>query len=484
MADAIGGQGWVLRRWRLAAGLTGPGLAHAVGVSKQAVDQWEDGDVPLERHGAIDAAVGGGGTCAAMLWAATTPDALASAARWTTNLAAPEPWAEAEPFTDPAAASPSWVWLRVDAGDVDDDTERLVEVVIRWGPVVLPVRMATTAAGVLATSPVTVGNPGVEVHFGPDSTGWADFGIGTVPHTIGVPQIPAMRNLRLHRRPTASVQVVAAPLRRFAQRAPRTADRLAARAANRDFIVETLGSPDVRSGPMDCRDGPGGAPPPPPDPNRFRVAREGRNLSRAELAALASMIDAVPVSPTHVKRFEAGARPTVPLLEARLDTSLGANGTLSCCRLNSADVAPGPGGERSVTFPTWWVGPVWIQILDNHDSSAVDDVTVRLSWSPWTKLLAARTGQVLSCRKATPRTDPLRVSTRSARGLPLLVVAGVGEHPAAIDVNHEWEPIDGPAERALRNAGLRVYLRAFGFTAYRRVVDQILSTGRRATHSN
>jgi hypothetical protein len=163
---------------------------------------------------------------------------------------------------------------------------------------------------------------------------------------------------------------------------------------------------------------------------RFEALRQARGLSLSDLAVAATALDeSLPrVSRDHIHRFEHGSTPRVPQLVERLDMALGADGR-SCTIQTSATRVTSTVTE--VAFPSYWIGPIWVQFLA---VAPVVDVRARLTWKPWHKGLILRDGVVVTTRKSTRNQQALRVEAPEGWN----VVAGVGVHPRAIDVNDGW----------------------------------------------
>ncbi|MBN6040015.1 helix-turn-helix transcriptional regulator [Amycolatopsis sp. 195334CR] len=279
-------------------------------------------------------------------------------------------------------------------------------------------------------------NPAVHVRI--DGGGWVDFGYGIMPTGIGAPVVDAVDVAVVGPRGELDQALVVASKSWLPHRfrsetgwfsnlkkhlghrveVARNALSAAAKA-----LVSTKS--DVSSSPASLDEVPrhwGG--------EQYQRLRNARGLSLLDTAELASDLDSSlpPVTKDHIHRLERGATPRVPQLVERLDAVLGADGRT--CTAEVTDIQSA-GRFTEVTFPTYWVGPVWVQFLR---AGQAENDSATLLWSPWHKRLTISDGVVVTTRRSEPSMPPLRVELASG----WRVHAGVGVHPRAVDVNEGW----------------------------------------------
>lgn len=108
-----------------------------------------------------------------------------------------------------------------------------------------------------------------------------------------------------------------------------------------------------------------------------------------------------------------------------------------------------------MSFPTWWVGPVWVQVLGPHPA---DVVTVELVWKPWRRRQNLRSGGVLTTRKAVLAGPPLKIRLPPAWSF----IAGTGAVPQAIDVNEKWTPVSTRAAIGILRQNVQAVIKNLG----------------------
>ncbi|MEH0931438.1 helix-turn-helix transcriptional regulator [Micromonospora sp. CPCC 205558] len=422
MANQLHSRAALLRWWRTEQSeLSLEELARAVGVeSPTTIHNWETGrtDGPRPHQlAALDTCFGVGGTLHGLYAALRTPDALDATPRWWQNFQ--------------GESRPCWAWLRVAGGQ--PGVAR-----IDAGPFRLDCEVPA-GEGVFVQAYAFASNPAVIVRL--DRPGWVDFGYGVLPTNIGTDVIDAVRfavvgprgpldhalaqasrawlphefggsdrwfdNLKQHfghfghRVEVARHAVLAAM-----KAAVSTGIDVSSVDASRDGVPQHWGS------------------------ERYRRLRVARGLSLSDLAQLTSALDPdlSAVTKDHLHRLEHGSAPRIPDLVERLDMALGADG-----RTCTAEVTAIQEVDRGVeiTFPSYWVGPVWVQFLRFGKAT---ESRARLIWSPWHKNLKLCDGVVVTTRRSEPTNAPLRIDLAAGWH----VRAGVGVHPRAIDVNEGW----------------------------------------------
>jgi hypothetical protein len=170
------------------------------------------------------------------------------------------------------------------------------------------------------------------------------------------------------------------------------------------------------------------------EPERFRLIREARGLSREAASAQATEMDRHhPVTASALRAYEeTGAVPAVERFFSRLDAAYAADGHFGLDFVHDSRSRYPRDGIR---FPTYWQGPIWLQIRGTgEDTSGLVDLT----WGPWHRSQYVLAGTVLTTRKASEKMPPLVCELPAGWH----VRAGVGAIPAGLDINHGWYPKD------------------------------------------
>jgi hypothetical protein len=479
-------------------------LAAQLGVGHTTIANWESGlrAFDPDDFDRLDQATRAGGTLRDLLWASTTPLALAPREVWTANLSGPNPYLL--PVTGLwRLYTPSWVWLR----EADEETEQ-VAVRLMWGPLVLDID-THAPGGLLVTTLVSMSNPPIVVRF--RRTGWADFGRGQVPDGFGLDQVSGLSLMR--RRPTPDF-ATAAVTRRIRSTAADASgwEQEVVRFTGHDTFVAVALEEEEPTKIEDLRDHEVRlwAPASTPDQkvergNLFRKARRGRGQARAETdrsrmtwadaaAKATALWPEEPISAHQVDRLEDGGSSDAALILARLDVVYGAGGLLACEQLVNRDdhdyvvelEALHPGKRLfAVEFPHWWVGPVWIRF----ERSPRGEGVVTLRWWPWKKSVSLRTGHTVACRRSSADEPPLKVEAPVGWRL----IAGLGHNPAAYAINDNWVAQNDAAVEDIIRPGMAAYLYGFGRrqseanalgATLRRTVDRVRPTREDAPREN
>ena len=431
----------VLKSWRHSAERSSARIAHELGISQSRLLNWESGRpialgqsgefvTHLRRFGQL---VGAPRALPDLWTAVCTAEALPARSLWQHN------------FRELGRAG--WVWLRPrSAGPLEAD--------LWWGHALQgTVRIDSGRNGVLLHVPTSVPNPPLEVTFR-NGLGWVDFGSDQVPA-----QVTDALDIRAgyahdHLHATAGgvqePQELTTVLRRVRVLARRIGvpwDIVAPSIAEifrTDVAPHALDGADLVSStyPGQARfDGKGrlvaqllldGA--------SAQTLREKRGFSRSGAAeALGSLPGANPTQlERHVRQLEVSGRlPDLALFLARLDTLYRADGRLGIDAVHDIELDQTKAGCSTwlVRFPSWWIGPVWLQ----PRSDGAPTGRMHLRWDPWARTQQVRTGYVLTARKAPGRhggDKPLRVELPHDWTLQ----AGTGVVPRAHDINHGWHP--------------------------------------------
>ena len=383
-----------------------------------------------------------GGALHDLAWAIGTPSGLDSRLTWYHN------------FTGPSG--PVWVWLRPQEG------HRQVAATLYWGPARVHVRRQAGVRGIIVIAPASIANPPVRVEL--REFGWADFGRGPVPKDLGIPRVHAIRHARAYKVWSNRRNVDTDKVERFAAtRQAQVMDALrlldvdaevddAALKEINDLNLHTFSdvskeiSSSVGHGTLGFT-GEG-----------FRRLRHARGLSEQEAATLATkLMTSEPVDDNTIHRLETGASPRSMHVKARLDVLYGADG-LACCEAitlrhlgrrtwnaNFAGHWEGPvtSNVLELSFPPYWVGPIWITVVAREGRA--DSANVLLRWDPWQKPLRVRSGSTITTRCAGGDNAPLLLDLPEGWG----AAAGVGVAPLAIDVQEGWSAIDKSRAEAI-----------------------------------
>lgn len=435
MTEPLTDRGLLLRWWRKdLAELSLEAAARAAGVRSQTtVHNWESGRTEGPSGAQLkllDQRYRASGALLGLYSAIRTPDALEAAAQWWKNFQGP--------------SGPCWAWLRVQS---KQSTVARVEA----GPFAVDVEVPA-GSGVFVQAYAFTNNPPVHVTLA--HRGWADFGYGIVPPQIGVPIVDAAADAVIGPRQLPDPALLTATkvwLPGLFGSHDRWFDELKMRLGHRvESTRQTLlaaakgpfgtGS-DLRGSHASREDVQRRW-----DASRFETLRLARGLSLSDLADASSALDQTlpTISRDHIHRFEHGATPRVPQFVERLDMALGADGQTCTVAVDSTRVGP---ALIDVNFPSFWIGPVWIQFLAPQSKGTVGirserndlrpvktGAKARLTWKPWHKSLLVRDGVVVTTRKAAVNQRPLRVEFPPGWN----VIAGVGVHPRAVDVNEGW----------------------------------------------
>jgi len=434
----------LLVRWRNdVVNLPAVAVAASLGVARSALSNWESGrrSPDADALASLDRVFGAGGALVGIASAIGSPQGLPARTIWWHNF--------------PASGGPVWAWVRPGAPGAR------CGITAQWGVLGIRLDRRLDQRGLILSLPVSVSNP--PLRFELDTPGWVDFGPGRIPRSLGIPSVSAAAHLRpmgLEQDPTFAI--FASRLRPLIH-SPwlnQMTDRLgiarlcdeSTEATNSISLAGSGGAPanlSVGSGNdmhETCE-----------RPVRWagaahRRLREARGLSRAEVAARASaLMPDAPVSDDQVHLLESGGHPRVQYLSSRLDVVYRADGQTG---LDTVPVAL-EGGRATVSFPWWWVGPVWIGFTGPGHLAAVS-----LVWPPWRQQLHLEPGTRVITRKPPGPTLPLAVEVPAG----WTVTAGLGYRSDARDVNRGWHSIDRHHADDIFNQYLPLYLQLAGGT--------------------
>jgi transcriptional regulator with XRE-family HTH domain len=313
-----------------------------------------------------------------------------------------------------------WALLRPTAGHGRIDAR------LTWGPLSFRIAEPCGDEGILLQLPLSAPDVVIAVHL--DEPGWVDFGRGRAHVELGIP---------VHDVPASPALAVDGPVPPGLVSAG-LADRLAGDPDLAEALLELFGArPDLArqafaAGPATDADGellivdrphPDGAVPRFTG-EQYRTLRNGRCFTLSDAAAKATaLLPQEPVSADRIRRFERGATPQAEQLRARLDHVYDAGGH-TC---NERVGVPSYRAPFTVTFPRYWVGPVWFAFSSDRYASGPVVIHRR---GVQQRLLVVSGASVTSTRVAVDDTDPFTIECRYG----WRVTAGMGARPAAPEI--------------------------------------------------
>lgn len=460
-------RGEVLRAWREYAGVSNADLARDLHASRASISMLESGDRAtrssprLPQIGAIAEALGlprNQRKALQDMWsAAGSVTVVPPRTRWAHNF---------------AEQLPAWAWVRPREASADGTA---VHVTNWWGEALQGSRrLACGPGGVILCYPTTVTNPPPEVSLG--QAGWVDFGRGAIPAAIAarlgavlldareiigssMPADPPLSadDRREGRTTLGRARDVALSLglgwRIFAPHVGMLRPHHVAHSLDGSSLEPAAWPGQVTTdnqGNVERQALVSAA--------QLRALREGRGLSREQVASDVSALDPGNRVTAHaIETMEATGRfPDVTGVVSALDHVYGCDGRLGLDRVfDSVAVRPGKGNKYSVRFPAYYVGPVWVQAAgrDANDTGMID-----LTWGSWRRRQRVRSAMLLTTRKARRDSVPLVIAIPGG----WRAVAGTGAAPTAADINHGWHPVTFKAGIAMLREGVDAILAAQG----------------------
>jgi hypothetical protein len=459
LASAEALRGAVLRAWRGYRGLGLDAVARHAEISVTTLSDWEQGKprtrqrreyVPLDKVLRVDDRLRGDGALVGMWQAVGSPNALPARSDWMCNYR--------------IGGRPGWLWIR---------SRWACTVDVTWGPLRGRATVPAGPTGLLIQMPVTVDNPPLRV--ATTTPVWADFGPAVIPREVAAGlgatwvlgqhlQQPARRTPRRVSVATKLNETVA-EVQKWAESDLRLRWDLVrphiGTVLTSDDAEHALDGADVQttgSGGQVLFDGAGrlttqltlGQ-------EQIRALRMARGYSHETAAQALNAIasDLPPVSGAALERLERlGTLPRAEQCLSRLDVVYRADGRLGLERtFDSTGGAPrmkrfGTRWLTELTFPRYWVGPVWVQV--QSDGGRSETASLRLFWGPWRQGRHVVSGQVFSTRKARQDQVPLLVDLPPGWH----VLAGTGAVSSARDINDDWHPRSPAAALALLNETL------------------------------
>lgn len=359
----------------------------------------------------IDVSANAGGAIVDLARAIGTPNVFSPSKSWAHNFQPPH--------------GPNWIWIRF------PQPSPIVEVQMRCGAFSLFLNKRIDDEGIFVTAPYSTSTPPILVKL--SEPGWVNFGRGVIPEALGFELVSgleeASRSERLRRfveSVTRSSLTEGQPwkenVRSFLGIGSKTA------VATSEVVMDY--PTPISTSPMFGEE---------IDRNLtlkgewLNAIRLSEGMSLREVANLATELDpSSPVSHTTIQRLEEGKHVReFQSINLRLDTIYGADGRT--CLTEGFKV--GGSNPPQFVFPTYWVGPVWLELKRTKGNSTGD---VHLKWGGWQRKFKLTGNVILSFRKCErkPHIDPLLV-------LPPLgwtVKCGVGWPNEVTDINDDWMP--------------------------------------------
>jgi hypothetical protein len=367
--------------------------------------------------------------------------------------------------------NPIWGWIRPEDGNQ-------VDVEVEWGPVRFRFTRSCNPWGVILTCPACTHNPPIRLSFY-KGKGWVDFGIGVVPSRLGRPpsasrvgrrpkglspgEIPVVQTLKLIR-PAGIVRLFtlnqgqkSQVLEQWVRTQP------GVRTALDFFIRHDPKEPADHRGFTDLRSEPTFSLPSDAlyfSSDQWIALRKARRMSRNAVVAKVLSLDQPKGIDSASKGelakweddllrrgIEAGRRPALPHIGARLDTIYDAGGVTFREKVHSRPAPPHPPftpmllsnavpltRTYEVIFPQFWIGPVWVHF---SNASRQGDAFVEMHWAPWARALRVKPGTTVWTRRSLPDTNSLLVRVQAG----WTVTAGMGRYEAlrrAHRHRHQW----------------------------------------------
>jgi hypothetical protein len=414
---AYASQARLLRVWRTdIAGVTqaevaeylSENVAEYPSTNKATISMWEHArrGLTFEALHALDDCYEAGGALADMAQALGTPFGLPARRSWVRYPS--------------GAFGTGWALLRPAGG------RRRIDARLSWGP--LSFRLAETCGdeGILLQLPISA--PDVVISVRLDEPGWVDFGRGRAPHALGIPvhEVPESPALALDG-PVPRGLIPPGLVARFADDPGFAAAVLSLFAARPELARQAFSADRPGAAERDVlvvdRPHPDGAVP------RFtgehyRTLRNSRCFTLSDTADHATALwPDEPVSADRIRRFERGATPQARQLRARLDSVYDAGGY-------TCNEQVGVSSYRSpftVTFPRYWIGPVWFAFASDRGGRA--PVTLQRRGIRQ-QLVVVAGASVASTKTSVDDNEPFVVECPYGWRL----TAGMGARPAAPEI--------------------------------------------------
>jgi hypothetical protein len=351
---------------------------------------------------------------------------------------------------------PGWIWVRVPG-------QQAAEIRLTCGGALIGTAVVGSAEpGLIVALPTTISNPALRVITSTQT--WVNAGHGVMPPAVArnlatrVDDVRPMPKLPVERRHldllAGSVFTVDPSTRRQVSVLHRLHQVARALDMDRDTAVSLatmLLSPPIRSSVQvagartDRRPKALSRQPEGGSLDRLLMSgaelkalrQDARGTTRKHLAAkLVNLEPDHPVTDRDIETLEHDDRlPAIPHLISRIDAALAGSGLVGCEQsFDSRRQRPAPDGPHEVSFPEYWIGPVWIR-LDGPAHKG--ECSVDLVWDRWALRQTWQNGMTASTRRAPGIESPLMVRTQPG----WRVRAGTGLPPEAVDVQGSWVPV-------------------------------------------
>lgn len=395
--------GDVLRWWRRdVRGLTQNEVAARLNVRSSALSNWERGTRAISFDlTEVDRALEGDGALEGLLRGYGTPQGLDPGLLWTKVF--------------PGQPRPVWVWIRSEATYLRAEGE--------WGVAAFGSEFELGPNGVFVTVGTSLADSPVLLVL--SEPGWACFGSGELPADVpGAEVVSAVSMWERSSADGAFMELFSSSL----------ASKVASGAPEVDEMTDV--APDAVSSYLGNGEAKKSQPVPklwPPQPEgieavdrkRFARLRNARGLSLAAMADRLAHTTGTEVGRDTLRRFEtAVGQPHDPMLPVALDHALEADGRLAVLELRSGR------GSGSVTFPSYWRGPVWFQFEDQEEEGLAV-----LRRGDWHRELPFSGRTTVSAHWFDPSV-PLRVVAKESTSWAV----GVGRMSGATPIDQNWAP--------------------------------------------
>jgi len=415
---AYASQARLLRVWRTEiAGWTqaevaeylSENVAEYPSTNKATISMWEHArrGLTFEALYALDDCYEAGGALADMAQALGTPFGLPARRSWVRYPS--------------GAYGTGWALLR------PADGRRRIDARFAWGPLSFRIAEPCGEEGILLQLPISA--PDVVIAVRLDEPGWVDYGRGLAPHELGIPvhDVPGSPVLALDGPvPSGLVSAgladrferdddfAAAVLELFEARPELARQAIAAgpdSGAEREVLVVNQPHSDSTAPRFTGK--------------QYRTLRNGRCFTLSDTATYATaLLPDEPVSADRIRRFERGAKPQAKQLRARLDRVYDAGG-------HTCNESTGVTSYRSpftVTFPRYWIGPVWFAFNADRDASAHIAIQRR---GVRQRLRVVSGASVTSTRVTVDDNEPFTIECPYG----WRVTAGLGARPTAPELH-------------------------------------------------
>lgn len=417
--------GDVLRWWRSdVLGLTQQEAAERLNVRPSAVSNWERGDRAISIDLAeLDEVLKGEQVLEGLLWSYSTPEGLEPGHRWTKVF--------------PGDSRPVWMWFRSESSRV--------AMIGEWGVARLEAELELGPNGLFVTVGASIPDSPAVVLM--SEAGWADFGYGDLPAEIPGAQI--ISAVSMFERSSADGSFMKLFSSNIASKlSAGSADVLDLADLAPGAVVSYLQVLEQRA--AGAVQTPSGLPEAEGldaiERARFARLRAARGLSLSALVEHVRKRTGLDVSRDTLRRFESDVgRPHDPELPVALDYTLAAGGRLAVLETQAGS------GEGGAYFPSYWRGPIWLELEDGKGSG---QVTLRRG--SWQRELSFDGPTLVSAHWFDPAA-PFRIVAEPTTRWSV----GVGRRAGAEPIDQNWAPVSvDVAQQALADTQRAIFTAA------------------------